>query len=63
MYEVEGIENIDWKWLNEEHKYKVFKDGKIYSAVSEQFMKTIYKTNKQKHRDVFMITLAKDCKN
>lgn len=59
MSEVEGIENIDWKWLNEEHKYKVFKDGKIYSAVSEQFMKLI----KQKHRDVFMITLVKDGKD
>jgi hypothetical protein len=30
---------IKWKWLNEEKKYKVYEDGRIYSEYSDKFIK------------------------
>jgi len=38
MSEVEGIENIDWKWLNEEKLYRIYKIGKVYSVVSNKYL-------------------------
>ena len=35
MSEVEGI---DWKWLNEEQYYKIYKTGKVYSIMSEKYL-------------------------
>ena len=29
---------IKWKWLNEEKKYKVYEDGRIYSEYSDKFL-------------------------
>ena len=31
-------ENIDWKWLNEEQYYKIYKTGKVYSIMSEKYL-------------------------
>jgi len=59
MSEVEGIENIDWKWFNGEHNYKIFKNGNIYSAISEQFINPL----KHPKRDVFIIKLIKNGRN
>ena len=40
-----GYEN-DFKYLNDEKKYKVYKNGLIYSIKSEKILKPIYsKTN------------------
>jgi hypothetical protein len=39
MPEVEGI---DWRWLNEEKLYKVYRDGRIFSIVSNRFIKSFY---------------------
>jgi len=55
MSEVEGI---DWKWLNEEKLYKVYRDGRIFSENSYKYMKAI----KQKNRDTYMVTLIKNKK-
>ncbi len=40
------IENIDWKWLNDEQNYKIYKTGKIYSIHSEKFLVLIERENK-----------------
>jgi hypothetical protein len=44
MSEVEGI---DWKWLNEEKLYKVYRVGKIYSTFNNGFLNPYFNTNKK----------------
>jgi len=31
-------EDIDWKWLNEEKYYKIYRTGKVYSIMSEKYL-------------------------
>ena len=38
---------IKWKWLNEEQKYKVYEDGRIYSEYSDKFIKPYCDKKKQ----------------
>ena len=40
-----NIEGIDWKWLNDEYKYKVCRDGNIYSIMTNKFMLSYKKHN------------------
>ena len=47
MSEVEGIENIDWKWLNEEKLYRIYKIGKVYSVVSNKYLNPYLSEKKQ----------------
>jgi hypothetical protein len=47
MSEVEGIENIDWKWLNEEKLYRIYKIGKVYSVVSNKYLNPYFSEKKQ----------------
>jgi hypothetical protein len=35
------IQNIDWKWLNDEQMYKIYKNGRIYSMHTNQFLKPV----------------------
>jgi hypothetical protein len=44
MSEVEGI---DWKWLNEEKLYKVYRDGKIYNNTKNKYINWLIHKTKQ----------------
>ena len=36
-----GIEHIDWKYYNEEKKYRIYRDGRIYSNYKKWFMNVV----------------------
>lgn len=35
-------DNIEWKWLNDEEKYKIYKDGRVYSTIVNKFLKICF---------------------
>lgn len=37
----EGVENIDWKYFNNEKNYKIYKNGKIFSGYINDYMSLI----------------------
>jgi hypothetical protein len=41
------VEDVDWKWLNEEKIYKVYRVGKIYSTFNNGFLNPYFNTNKK----------------
>lgn len=41
------IEDVDWKWLNEEKLYKVYRVGKIYSIFTNSFLNPYFDTNRK----------------
>ncbi len=41
------VEDVYWKWLNEEKIYKVYRVGKIYSTFNNGFLNPYFNTNKK----------------
>jgi len=41
------IEDVDWKWLNEEQYYKIYKDGRIYSTKINKFLEVVFRKNNE----------------
>jgi hypothetical protein len=44
----DGIDNgVKWKYLNDERKYKIYEDGRVFSEYTKKFLKLLTKkTNK-----------------
>jgi hypothetical protein len=53
------IEDVDWKWLNEEQYYKIYKDGRIYSTKIDKFLEVIARKNNDVDEVVITIHINK----
>ena len=42
----EGVDNgVKWKYLNDERKYKIYEDGRVFSEYTKKFLKLLTKKN------------------
>ena len=42
----DGIDNsVKWKYLNDERKYKIYEDGRVFSEYTKKFLKLLTKKN------------------
>lgn len=62
MTSIEGeIENVDWKYLNDEKLYKIYNDGRIYSEITNNFMK--HHLTRSREKNIYTINLFVNKKN
>lgn len=48
-------EDNQWKWLNDEKLYRIYKDGRIYSEIYHKFKKTFISKNSSNRQVILMI--------
>ena len=58
----EGVDNgVKWKYLNDERKYKIYEDGRVFSEYTKKFLKLLTKKN---YEDVYVeLRVNKKTKN
>ena len=52
-------EGVNWKWLNEEKLYKVYRDGRVFSYIGNKFLNANY----NKARKTYLMHIRINNKN